>query len=160
VHGDLLVEIVGDFPERLRDGVEFAIGPEDGPTELHEAHRVRYHKGSWLLSVEGLRSRDDVEAWRGLYLYLPEQSLDELPEGYFYEHHLVGLRCRTAGGDDLGSVVALDSGGGQSRLVVRRERREFLVPFVPAIVRRVDLEAGEVILDAPPGLLDDGFIEA
>ncbi len=156
VHGDVMVGILTDFPERLADGIRFGLGGDTGPEEFHEVHRVRLHKGAWLLSVKGLRGRDAVESWRGRFLYLPEQALDELPEGYYYEHHLVGLKCVSPAGLPLGTVRGVDPGaGGQSRLVVRRGHREFLVPYVPAIVREVDLDGGTVVIDAPPGLIDD-----
>jgi 16S rRNA processing protein RimM len=155
VHGDVLVEIITDFPERLTAGVRFGLGPDAGPEEFYEAFAVRYHKGRWLLSVTGVRDRATTEGWRGRYLFLPEQSLDELPEGYYYEHHLVGLECRSPAGEDLGVVTGLDPSGGQTRLVVRRGQREFLVPYVPQIVRGVDLERRQVTLEPIPGLLDD-----
>ncbi len=160
VHGEVLVQILTDFPERLDAGVRFGLGPESGPEAFHAVHHVRYHKGGWLLGVEGIRDRNTVESWRGLYLFLPEQSLDELPEGYYYEHHLVGLACRSPEGEDLGEVTGMDNEGPQARLVVRRGDREYLVPHVPQIVVEVDLEAGTVTIDAPPGLLDDRFLEA
>jgi 16S rRNA processing protein RimM len=148
VHGDILVDIITDFPERLGDG-------------FHHVHRVRYHKGRWLLSVRDIRDRDVIEGWRGRYLFLPEQMLDELPDGYYYEHHLVGLECRSPASEPLGRVIGLDPGVRQSRLVVRTVGgRERLVPFVPEIVPSVDLEAGVVVIDAPRGLLDDDAIEA
>ncbi len=155
VHGDLLVDIVTDFPERLQAGVRFGVGGEQGPEDFHEAHAVRLHVGRWLLSVRGIRDREAVEAWRGRYLFLPEQALEELPEGYFYEHHLVGLRCESVSGEALGEVTGVDPSGGQSRLVVRRGRREFLVPYVPSLVAEVDLEGGRIVLTPIPGLLDD-----
>ena len=160
VHGDLLVAILTDFPDRLQAGVRFGLGPEDGPESFHEVHHVRYHKGSWLLGVVGIRDRDAVEGWRGRLVFLPEQTVAELPEGYHYEHHLVGLECRSPRGEPLGEVVALDSEGPQARLVVRRGGRSFLVPYVAEIVTDVDREAGVVTIDAPPGLLDDDFLEA
>jgi 16S rRNA processing protein RimM len=43
---------------------------------------------------------------------------------------------------------------------VRRDRRDFLVPYVPEIVREVDLERRRVVLDPPPGLLDDDAVIA
>jgi len=155
VHGDVLVEIVTDFPERLQEGVEFGVGPEDGPTAFHKVYRIRYHKRSWLLSVEGLRDCDQVGEWRGQYLFLPEQALDELPEGYYYEHHLVGLNCRSPSGEVLGSIIGVDTETAQTRLLVRRGRREYLVPYVPEIVTSVDVEGGTVTIDPPAGLLDD-----
>jgi 16S rRNA processing protein RimM len=155
VHGDLLVEIITDLPDRLGPGVEFGLGPAEGPTEWYRVFRVRLHKGQWLLSVEGLREREFVESWRGQYLFLPELYRDERPEGYYYEHELVGLECRDTKGAPLGSVVGLESTGGQSRLVVQYCGQEHLVPWVPAIVTLVDLEAGVIVLDPPLGLLDD-----
>jgi 16S rRNA processing protein RimM len=160
VHGNLLIDIDTDFPERLDVGVRFGLGSDDAPDEFHRVHALRYHKGQWLLSVVGIRDRDTVESWRGRRVFLPEQALEELPEGYFYEHHLVGLECRSPAGEPLGRVTGVETGGAQSRLVIRRERREFLVPWVPAIVRDVDLDAGTVTVDAPAGLLDDDAIMA
>jgi 16S rRNA processing protein RimM len=160
VHGDLVVDIITDFPERLADGTEFGVGGDETPETYHEVHRVRFHKRRWLLSVDGLRDRDAAEGWRGRFLFLPAQRLDELPEGFFYEHDLVGLECRSPLGDDLGEVRGIDRGPGQQRLVVRRGRREFLVPYVPEIVTEVDLEQGTVTIDAPPGLLDDNSVTA
>ncbi|MBD3873583.1 MAG: hypothetical protein IFK91_11810, partial [Acidobacteria bacterium] len=52
VHGDLLVVIITDFPERLTDGVRFGLGDDSEPSEFFVTHRVRYHKGRWLLSVK------------------------------------------------------------------------------------------------------------
>jgi 16S rRNA processing protein RimM len=160
VHGDLLVEIITDFPDRLSDGVRFGVGDDSRPDEFFEVHRVRYHKGRWLLSIRGIREREVVDEWRGRYLYLPEQALEDLPEGYYYEHHLVGLECRSPDGEVLGRVTGVDPGEGQARLVVRSGSRESLVPYVPEIVREVDLDGGFVIIDAPAGLLDDDAIDA
>jgi 16S rRNA processing protein RimM len=157
VHGDLTVEVITDFPERLTDGTTFGLGNDAGPEAFHEVFRIRFHKRRWLLSVKDVRDRETAESWRGRYLFLPEQSLDDLPEGFYYEHHMVGLECRSAQGDSLGEVKGVDQGPGQRRLIIRRGKREFLVPYVPDIVRGVDLERGVVTLDAPPGLLDDHF---
>ncbi len=49
----------------------------------------------------------------------------------------------------------LEFGFGQSRLVVEQDGREFLVPYVPEIVREVSLEQGAIIIDPPAGLFDD-----
>jgi 16S rRNA processing protein RimM len=161
VHGGLLAEIITDFPERMVAGLEVGFGTAEGGVErMIEVHEVRYHRGRWLLYLKGMRHRDEVDALRGQYLFLPEQALEDLPEGYYYEHHLVGLACRSLDGEPLGTITGLEEGPGQMRVVVRRDRREFLVPWVPQIVREVDLEGGSVTLDPPAGLLDDDFESA
>jgi 16S rRNA processing protein RimM len=160
VHGDVLVDIETDFPERLADGVQFGRGDEDGPVEFHRVFRVRDHKRRWLLSVEGIRDRDTVEPWRGQFIFLPELPVDERPEGFYYEHQLVGLIAVSTTGESYGEVTAVHPEGGQTRLAIRSGRRDFLVPYVPEIVREVDLERGRIVLDPPRGLLDDDAVVA
>ena len=52
---------------------------------------------------------------------------------------------------------------GQDLLVVAgsgdRVGREILIPFVSAIVPEVDLEARQLRIDPPPGLLDPGLLD-
>ncbi len=160
VHGDVLVEIITDFPERLHAGIRFGLGDDTGPAETFVVHHVRYHKGGWLLGVVGLTGREAVEAWRGRYIFLPPQDAAALPEGYHYDHELIGLACRSVTGEPLGEVVAVDREAPQGLLIVRRGLRDFMVPYVPQIVTKIDTDQGVIILDAPHGLLDDGFVEA
>lgn len=161
IRGGVTADIITDFPERLTGDMEVGLGPAEGPAKFLKTHAVRAHRGRWLLEWDGVRDRDAAEELRGLYLFLPPLSREELPEGFFYEHHLVGLDCRSPEGEALGRVIGLDlETGGQTRAVVEREGREFLVPWVDAFIRGVDLEAGVVTIDAPPGLLDDDADEA
>ena len=155
VRGDVLVDVITDFPERLTDGVRFGIGDESGPGDFFVVHRVRDHKGRWLVSTQGVRDRETIESWRGKYMFLPEQAVEDLPEGYYYEHHLMGLECRSAAGEVFGRVTELNFGLGQSRLVVENAGRESMVPYVSEIIREVDLEKGFIIVDPPAGLFDD-----
>ena len=153
IHGEVAVEILTDFPERVADGVELALGhdaPEFRKTVLH----VRTHKGDWLLSFADVRDRDEVEAWRGLHVFLPQQERGALPPTYYYEHELAGCRCVHADGSELGTVTALQDGPGGALLTVATPSGEVLVPFKSPIVVRVDLAAGAVVLDPPRGLFD------
>lgn len=153
IHGEVVVDIETDFPDRLQAGVEVGVGAS-GPDQRHRLVRVREHKGAWLLAFEGLDTRDAVEAWRDLWVFLPSQPRTSLPETYFYEHEIAGLRCVTGSGRDLGSAVGLTDGGGGALLQVQTGRGEVLVPFRSPIVVRVDLAAGTILLDPPRGLFD------
>jgi 16S rRNA processing protein RimM len=153
VHGEVAVETVTDFPERLTPGVEVGFGQHS--PEFHKiVHQVRLHKGDWLISFVGIRDRKDVEGWRGLWVFLPAQERSQLPENYYYEHELIGCRCQLANGVVLGEVAELQTGPGGALLVVAAAKGEVLVPFVSPIVVRVDLAERTVVLDPPRGLVD------
>lgn len=154
LHGEVVAEVVTDFPERLSPGVEVRVGLQD-PERSYRVHTVRWHKGAWLLAFEGLLDLDAVEFLRDHWLFLPAQEREALPPTYYYEHELVGSRCRDRGGRDLGEVTALVFGGGQTLLVVHTpDGGEVLVPFVSPIVVGVNADARVIELDPPAGLCD------
>ena len=47
-------------------------------------------------------------------------------------------------------------GAGDLLEIAPRRGATLLVPFTKAIVPEVDLAGGRVVIDPPPGLLDDG----
>lgn len=153
VHGELLAEILTDFPERVAAGVELGVGQP--PDRWLAVARVRVHKGAWLLTLQGIDTREAAESLRDAWLTLPGRSREELPAGYFYEHELVGLTCFDRAGLTLGEVTGLADIGGGALLVVQTDHGEVLVPFRPALVVEVDLEARRVVLDPPKGLFGD-----
>ena len=156
LRGEVTVQLHTDDPEnRLVPGAVFATRAAAGsgvPRQLTLA-TTRVHRGIWLLGFEEIPDRTGAESLRGTRLLLAEpEPSDE--EGW-YEQDLVGLTARTPGGEIVGEVTALELGAVQDRLVLRRpDGSETLVPFVEAIVPEVDPEAGRLVVDAPPGLLD------
>lgn len=154
VSGEVVVEVLTDFPERMLPGVEVGLGA-DRPERWLRVRRVRWHKGCWLLAFDGSTSRDEVEELRGLDVFLPEQERSTLPKRYYYEHELAGMSCRDVDGHHLGRVEALVSGVAGALLEVETEHGQVLVPFTSPIVVQVDLAAGTVVLDPPRGLFDD-----
>ncbi|MFI5143742.1 MAG: ribosome maturation factor RimM [Thermoanaerobaculales bacterium] len=153
IHGEIVVESLTDFPERLAAGVEIGLGIK-APDRRAVIHHARLHKGDFLLALEGICERNAVEPWRGLYVFLPEQPRGELPETYYYEHELLGCHCALVDGADVGEVTGLLPGAGGHLLAVATSRGEVLVPFTSPIVVRVDLATRTVVLDPPRGLFD------
>jgi 16S rRNA processing protein RimM len=108
-----------------------------------------------VLRFEGVEDRGAAEALVGLRLFLEEREIPPLPEGEYYAYDLVGLELVDRAGQRLGRVAALESGGNREYLVVEGEQGGGgLIPLVDVFVRRVDLEAGRIVVDLPEGLLD------
>ena len=105
---------------------------------------------------EGVADRNAAEALRGTLLHVDARTLPALEdEDEYYDSQLVGLVARLTDGAVVGTVQeVLHLPHGDVLAVARGEQGEALVPFVRAIVPRVDLAAGELVLDPPPGLLD------
>jgi 16S rRNA processing protein RimM len=156
IRGEVTVEVRTDQPERrLGDGAVLLTDPPDvGPLTVA---RGRAHSGRLLLRFAGVDDRAAAEALRGTLL-IAEVDPNERPEDPddFYDHQLVGLDVVARDGTPVGEVADMLHLPGQDVVVVRRPGgSETLVPFVAAIVPEVDLAGRRMVIDPPPGLLEE-----
>jgi 16S rRNA processing protein RimM len=129
----------------LADGTERAVS-------IEKAWR---HQGNWVLKFSGVDSISEAERFRGADLWLPRSERAALPEGEYYESDLLGFAVKDdASGETLGIVRGWQRFGGPPLLEVDCSGREALIPFVPAICRKVDLERRTIEVDLPEGLLE------
>ncbi|OEU91398.1 ribosome maturation factor RimM [Streptomyces oceani] len=160
IKGEATVEVRTDEPElRLAPGVVLATEPADvGPLTVESG---RVHSGRLLLRFEGVRDRGSVEALRNTLLIAevdPEQTPEDPEE--FYDHQLTDLEVVTGDGHVVGRVAEISHLPGQDVLIVRLPTGgEVLVPFVAEIVPEIDLGSQRVVIDPPPGLIDEGGSE-
>ena len=108
-----------------------------------------------LIGFEGVGTRTEAEALRGIDVAVPAGHEVPRPEGYVYHFDVEGCRAVDRAGRDLGVVTGLAEVGGRSLLSVRTPGGERDVPFVEPIVVSVDVAGKLVVLDPPPGLLDE-----
>ncbi|MDE9367892.1 ribosome maturation factor RimM [Luteipulveratus sp. YIM 133132] len=150
--GEVTVQVHTDSPgERFVTGAVFATEPAAaGPLTLRSA---RWHNGIQLLAFEQALDRTSAEALRGTRLLSSADA--ETEDDAWYEDDLVGLAVVAPDGTALGSVVALHPRPVQDLLEIEKTGGgTAYVPFVEEIVPEVDVDAGRVVVDAPPGLLD------
>jgi 16S rRNA processing protein RimM len=157
VHGELAVEVRTDDPElRLAVGAVLATEPAAaGPLTVAGS---RWHSGRLLLSFAGVDDRTAADDLRGTLLVVDSADLGEPPDpDEFRDHQLIGLSVIGPGDEQVGTVADVLH-HGQDLLVVSgagdRAGAEILIPFVAAIVTNVDVSAGLLRVDPPPGLLD------
>lgn len=156
VRGAVTVEVRTDEPEvRFAPGSVLITDPEASGPLVVEGYK--WHSGRLLLEFDGVLDRTAAEALRGTMLTVDvdDYARPEDPDE-FYDHQLVGLDVVTVDGVSVGAITEVTHLPGQELLVVRApDDREVLIPFVMAIVPTVDLEQHRVVIDPPPGLLDE-----
>ena len=112
-------------------------------------------KGQLLARLSGVDDRNAAEALKGVRLYVEKSALPEPEEDEFYFSDLIGLRADLAEGGTLGSILQVhDYGAGAILEIGGGEKGIVMVPFTKAVVPLVELTAGRVVIDPPPGLLE------
>jgi 16S rRNA processing protein RimM len=90
--------------------------------------------------------RTAAEGLRGQLVTVSRGDLPPLEEGEYYHADLIGLPCETAGGEPLGTVVAVENFGAGDLLEIEKpDGRRALVPFRPGVAERTD---GRIVADA------------
>ncbi len=144
--GQLRVELLTDRPED-RFTVGAVLHPEgtDEALTISEASAVADGPGWWLRFRE-IRSRDEADRLRDVYLEIPMPDEPREP-GQWPWHELVGLAVRGSDGRDLGTVREIYRAGGAEVFLVRGPAGELDVPAVRGIVTDLDPARGEIVVD-------------
>ena len=150
VKGHVKVTPLTSNPQRLQPGSELIV---DG--KRHHVVDVASPKGYPCVLFDGYHNRNAAETLNGTLIEIEEDDLPELAPDKYYVHQLIGLQVMTTAGDHLGSLEdVLRTGANDVYLVKRRKAKDILIPAIADVIVRVDLEAGEMLIEPLPGLLD------
>lgn len=146
----MVMEVHTDFPERIRRGRKVYLGEEHLP---HTIVSVRPHKEGVLIAFEGIVSPEAAARWRNCWVYVRSDELPPLPKGEYYAHQLLGLEVRDEKGNLLGKLEeVLDTPANKVYLVRKTDGQELLLPAIPQVIVKVDLDAGQMVVHLLPGL--------
>lgn len=176
IKGTIRVHPLTDYPERFLEMERLYLertGKPPKPPKVLEVERVSSHegKGQFLFTVRGVESREAAEALTGCLVTVAPEERVSLPEGEYWIDSLIGLevRGRDASEDesvtpqlenlenlsDLGVIEdVMPTGSNDVYLVRTPDGAAKLIPAIADVVRKIDIEAGVMIVVLPEGLWD------
>ena len=152
--GEVIADLLTDFPERFARLGRVYVKRADGRLLLLDLENSRLHKGRVALKFAGCDSISGAEELRDAHVLVPRDQLVELPEDTYYDFDLIGCEAVATGGQHLGHVVEVQNFGAAPLLVVRGGAREFLIPLVLSICVEIDTGRKRIVVNPPEGLLD------
>ena len=109
------------------------------------------HSGALLVALDGIETREAALALKGSGIGVPRTALPNAPPGEFYWDDLTGFAVVNRVGIVLGEVCGMTEHGAHPLLRVARPPGspgpERLIPYVSAIIDRVDMGAGRIDVD-------------
>ena len=151
VKGEIIMDILTDFPERLKKGITLYVGPDYLPLQLISC---RQHGRSLLVSFEGYHTPEQVGTLRNLIASVTSADRPPLPEGEYYHHQILGLQAVTESGEVLGVVrEILETGANDVFVILPEDGPEILVPDIDEVVKDIQLEKGQIVIALLPGML-------
>jgi 16S rRNA processing protein RimM len=153
VHGAVRIKSFTEIPE---DIARYGPLADEAGRRHFEARLLGRTKGLVIAQFSGVEDRNSAEALRGLRLYLPRSALPDTEAEEYYHADLIGLEAMLRDGTPVGRVSAVhDFGAGDTLELTRSGAPSVMVPFTRAVVPVVEVVSGRLVIDPPPGLLDD-----
>ncbi len=153
LRGEVTVRLTTDrTKERTASGATFrAIRPgdqfgSDADREL-VVRAARPHQKVWLMSFEGVATREAAEELRGLVLFAA--PLDDVEDDLVFVHELIGCRLIDQHGHDHGEILSVIDNPAADLLELADD---ILVP----LNFLVEVDGERVVVEVPIGLLGDG----
>src|SRR5579871_2823962 len=152
--GEVFADLLTDFPEKFSDRKMLWLiadeGRAGGSPAPREAELVAHwqHKGGVVLHFAGVDSISAAETLQGLLVAIPREQRAPLGEDEAYIDDLAGCTLVDTSGAapiTVGIIEDVDrTAGPVALLIVRRDKKEILVPFAKSFLRRMDLAAKRV----------------
>ena len=152
VRGWLKVRPHTEAPDALLGYANWCLRPAGGGA-WREFARLdgRMHSGALLVALDGIETREAALAVKGFGIGVPRTALPAAPAGEIYWDDLTGFAVVNRAGIVLGEVCGMTEHGAHPLLRVARPPgspgSERLVPYVSAIVDRVDVGARRIDVD-------------
>ena len=136
IRGQLPVEDLTGWAFSPEQGSEPSFDLKTGPKTIKLAKIKEVPRGH-IYSLEGYTRREQVDAFRGVYIEIEKTELPKTEDDEYYYFDLIGLPVYDVSGSRVGEVIAVsDMAGGV--LEIETESGELLVPFAKKHIREIE----------------------
>jgi len=153
VHGEMVMEVYTDFPERIKSGMKVFVG------ESHDAMVIdgaRFHNEGLIIKFHGADSPEDAGHFRNLWVYVASADRLPLPKGQYYFHELIGLQVVDDKDELIGELTEIiETGANNVYVVTRADGSEVLLPAIPSVILDVEIGRRLMRVHLLDGLLDN-----
>lgn len=147
--GEVKVKSLTDFKEdRFKVGNELYLVKNNLEVKV-KIKSWRNHKGMDLLAFEEFDDLTSIEKFRSYEIFADKEVLDKLQEDEYYYSDLVGLDVYDFQDNKIGKIVKINETAANN---IFELDSGVLIPFVKAIVDKVDLKEKKVTLFEIEGL--------
>ena len=144
LRGEVEVEPLTHDPARIRSGLSVHAG-----STVRQVEAVRGRAPTLVVKLGGVDDRTKAEGLRGNYLEVKTSEAEPLPDGSYYHWQLVGLDVVDVDGRSLGRLADVLEYPANDVYVVGNGGAEILVPALAEVVRKIDIDAGRMVVDLP-----------
>ncbi len=116
---------------------------------------MREHKGRLLLALDEAPDATSAEKYVGATFYATRELLD-VNEDEYLDVDLIGCNVVSEDKKQYGTVSRVDHYPANDMLIVDNR----MLPMVAAFIKSIDITNKTIVVNVPPGLLDDDSVSS
>ncbi len=151
--GELGIHLDVDNPADYQDVDGFLI-EKGGELLPYFIESISILKDKAIVKFEEINSIDEAKLFVKKTLYLATDQLDDLDEGQFYYHDIIGYEVVDEKLGVLGTVKDVYDGSHQDLIAMEYQGAEVLIPVSDEHVKNANHEQKTLHVNLPEGLLD------
>ena len=153
--GEVVAELLTDFPERFEELNELIAVSPDGSRDVVELEKYWFQNDRVILKFAGTDDPESARRLVGFQFAVPESETVPLDDDTYYDWELEGCAIQLITGEIIGEVKSVLKTGGSDILLIRTgDDRESLVPLADEICIKIEPDSKLIVIDPPEGLLD------
>ncbi|MFH1185570.1 MAG: ribosome maturation factor RimM [Chloroflexota bacterium] len=149
--GEMLMNVITDFPARLVPGSKVFLGARYTPMTVGAR---RLHARGLLIRLQGIDTPEAAGAYRNHPVYVLSSDRPRLPAGQYYHHELLGsMVIVDADQRSIGTLVEILQTGANDVYVIKDAAdREMLLPSIAGVVLGIDVHQHLIRVRVPDGM--------
>ncbi|MCJ7578554.1 MAG: ribosome maturation factor RimM [candidate division Zixibacteria bacterium] len=159
IKGEMVVVSLTDDPKRFSLLEKVLVSKDEKITEfvvekVRTELKTKKLKEMVLLKLKGVESPEEAKKLVGNFLEIEKEDVIKLPEGRYFIFDIIGLKVITTEEKEIGIVKEVISLPANDVYVVQGEKKEYDIPALKEVVKKIDLERKVMIIEPKEGLLD------
>lgn len=154
IRGEVRCQYFCDSAEFLCEFEELFLDKKgEKPVEITRAYP---HKNVVIMKIDGIDTVEDAQKLIGKTLYMNRDDV-ELDEGVYFIQDIIGLVVKDIeSGEVYGKISDVYQNGATDVYSIKKENgRELMFPYIDEVVKKIDIEAGEMLIKPLEGLFDE-----
>ncbi len=149
--GEVRVEPWCDSPDFLCEFDSLYFDKGRTPVEIEHS---RPHKNIVVMKIMGVDDPEEAQKLRGRVLYMDRDDV-ELEPGTYFVQDLIGLSVIDAqDGTVYGTLSEVTYTGANDVYHIKNGEKEYLIPAIPDVIEKTDIEGGKLLIRKMEGLFD------
>lgn len=154
IKGHMKLNSYSGNTESLRSIRSVILKFPDGQLRECQLKSFNANSGKFIISLKEFDDIDQLAPMIGCELCVQRSQLPALHEDEYYWTDLIGLTVETIDGTRLGVLKNIFETGSSDVYVVRGNEREYLIPAIGDVIKKIDLSDGIMVINPLDGLLD------